>query len=100
ICGIILGIPSIGVAKSLLVGEVRSGRGPLDRIVLAQGRVVGFVSRSSPKIFWSPGFAVALKDLELLIERHGPTCLMAMAWADSQAKRDMTLWKGRQQDPR
>ncbi len=84
-CGMVLGIPSIGIAKTLLVGEISSAGG-LGRI-LYRGRTVGFVTGTkSAERYWSPGYSVTLAGLESTIRKHGPACLRAVAEADRAAK--------------
>lgn len=91
ICGAVLGIPSVGMAKSLLVGKVASGRGNLDRITYG-GRTVGFVTRSGGVArYWSPGYRVGLGELRSIVRRYASTCLKAMAESDYIARR--MVWR-------
>jgi deoxyribonuclease V len=84
-CGMVLGIPSVGIAKSLLVGRVVRGEGGLDSIEF-EGETVGFVSHDGGVArYWSPGYSVSLRELRSLIERYAPVCLIAMAEADRAA---------------
>jgi deoxyribonuclease V len=56
--GIILGVPTIGVAKSRLCGEVRNGR------IFLRGRQVGWLlrqGRGSRPLYVSPGHMVSLE---------------------------------------
>lgn len=86
VCGMVLGIPSVGMAKSLLVGEVVSGKGGLDRIVHG-GRTVGFVSNvEGVKRYWSAGYSVGLGELESIIHRYGAVCMKAMSESDLAAR--------------
>lgn len=86
ICGAVLGTPSIGMAKSLLVGKVAPGEGSLERITYG-GRTVGFVTRTGGVArYWSPGYSVSLGELKSIIRRHAPTCLKAMAESDRTAR--------------
>ncbi len=86
VCGMVLGIPSIGVAKSLLVGEVSPARG-LDRIVLGP-KTVGFVTAwEGTRRYWSPGFSVTLSLLRSIIAAQGRDCLRALEEADRASKR-------------
>jgi len=66
--GVILDVPSIGVAKKLLVGSI-VGRGPAQKVMIA-GRHVGFaVSRVSgvAPVYVSPGHRVSVRSsLKLL----------------------------------
>jgi len=86
ICGVVLGIPSIGIAKSLLVGKALHGEGDLDRIAY-EGRTVGFaVDTRGLRRYWSGGYSVSLGELKSVIERYGSTCLEAMSEADRAAR--------------
>lgn len=90
ICGMILGTPSIGIAKSLLVGTVVSRKkmdGRADLIVY-NGRTVGLVSMVSGVVrYWSPGYSVSLSKLQWLVRNHAPVCLLAMAASHRTATR-------------
>ncbi len=84
VCGIVLGIPSIGMAKSpLLVG---AGKGAMLRDATYKGKTVGFVTGSGGGArYWSPGFSVSMGELESLSRDHGSTCLEAMAESHRRA---------------
>ena len=85
VCGMVLGIPSIGVAKSLLVGEVVAAGGP-DRINYG-GREVGFRVRiGGTARYWSPGYSVSLRQLQRVIRNIGLLCLRALAESDREAR--------------
>jgi len=85
-CGMILGIPSIGCAKSLLVGSVEAGGVRFDRIV-QQGKTLGFVARSTGGTrYWSPGYGVSLRWLEPFLRGYAPICLKALSEADRVAR--------------
>jgi len=80
VAGMVLGIPSVGIAKSLLVGAPIQTRG-LEKIVY-RGRTVGFVSPTNgSRRYWSPGYAVNLRELASLIRGHAQTCLSAMSYS-------------------
>ena len=84
VAGMVLGIPSVGIAKSLLVG-VPIQAGGLQKIVY-RGRTVGFVNRTNgSKRYWSPGYAVGIRELASLIRDHAPTCLSAMSYSHRMA---------------
>ena len=85
ICGMVLGLPSIGIAKSMLVGSVEAGDGAVQRITY-NGRVVGFAAGNGSKKYWSPGYSVSLKCLEILMREQGPTCLKLMLESHRLAK--------------
>lgn len=76
-CGMVLGIPSIGIAKSILVGKVEPSDEAIRRITYG-GMVVGFATGKVTAKYWSPGYSVTLDDFELLMREQGPTCLRLM----------------------
>jgi deoxyribonuclease V len=88
VCGMVLGIPSVGIAKSLLVGSVEAGHGAIRRITY-HGRVVGFASGKGAVRYWSPGYSVSLEELEALIRREGPTCLRLMSESHRLSKSEI-----------
>ena len=89
VCGMVIGIPSIGCAKSLLVGAVVPKKRGLDRIV-HNGKMVGFVTRSNGATrYWSPGYSVTINRLESLIDECADVCLRAMAESDRVARRQL-----------
>ncbi len=86
ICGMVLGIPSLGCAKSPLVGEVVPARAGFDRVVYG-GNPVGLVTRlNGTTRYWSPGYSVSLKELESLVPRYAATCLQALSESDRVAR--------------
>jgi deoxyribonuclease V len=76
ICGMVAGVPSIGISKSRLVGEVQEYREGLKKLV-AGSETLGYVT-SNPTRYWSTGFAVALGELESLIEKYGKLCVQSI----------------------
>lgn len=72
IVGVVLEKPTIGVAKSLLVGRVEDASGPLNPILLG-GSLVGYcVARKDSKRYYvSPGHMVGIKDLPPMLENLG-----------------------------
>ncbi|MEM2839065.1 MAG: endonuclease V [Thermoplasmata archaeon] len=67
--GVITGVPSIGVAKKLLIGDI-VGRGPVRKVMIS-GRHVGFaVSRDSDgaPVFVSPGHRVSVRSALRLLK--------------------------------
>lgn len=85
-CGSVLGVPSVGIAKSLLVGYV-SQAGGLERIVWGC-KTVGFATGAAgARRYWSPGYSVSLATLRSIIRAHGTECLRAMDEAHSEARR-------------
>jgi deoxyribonuclease V len=93
VCGMVLGIPSIGIAKSLLVGSVEGGEGTVRRIVY-NGNVVGFAAAREAPRYWSPGYSVSLDEVEILMEEVGPTCLKLMQESHRLAKKEMKTLVG------
>jgi deoxyinosine 3'endonuclease (endonuclease V) len=84
ICGMLLGKPAVGIAKSKLVGDIVQYKPQLDKL-LAHGRdCLGYVTYS-PRRFWSPGFSVSTKSLESIIRDFGGICLKAIAESHSRA---------------
>jgi len=84
----VLGIPSIGIAKSLLVGRVEPGEEGVRRITY-NSEVVGFASGNAAVRYWSPGYSVSLEELEVLMPEHGPTCLRLMRESHRLAKEEV-----------
>lgn len=86
ICGMVLGIPSIGVAKSSIVGRelYRNGFG----VIESDGKI-GYVTYK-PKRYWSPGFSVRMTELEAIIstELRG-VCLNTLRQAHTRSKEEM-----------
>jgi deoxyribonuclease V len=94
VCGIVLGIPSIGIAKSLLVGSVAPGQEGLGRIVY-EGKTVGFGVKTNGAVrYWSSGYSVSLGELKLVIRRHAPVCIRAMSESDREAKKQIRSAQG------
>jgi len=87
VCGMVLGIPSIGIAKSLLVGRATSGEEELAKITHG-GKTVGFVVKTGKVTrYWSAGYSVSLAELKSVIRRCASECLLAMRESDRAAKR-------------
>lgn len=90
VCGMVAGIPSVGVAKSLLVGDVVQAVG-LERIVY-EGRAVGFATgEGRARRYWSPGYSVSLARLRSVVREVGSECLRALAQADAAAGRARSM---------
>jgi deoxyribonuclease V len=86
ICGMVLGIPSVGIAKSLLVGRVATADGGLARITYG-GRTVGFAAETNGVTrYWSPGYSVGLADLRSVMHRYAVVCLQAIRESDRATK--------------
>lgn len=89
ICGMVLGVPSIGMAKSLLVGAVAAGQEGLAKIVYG-GRTVGFaVKTEGATRYWSGGYSISLGELKSVILRYAPVCLQAMSESDREARKQI-----------
>jgi deoxyribonuclease V len=85
-CGMVLGIPSVGMAKSLLVGRVMPDGGDLAKVV-HNGKTVGFaVQTDGITRYWSAGYSVGLGELKSLIRRYAGVCLRAMSESDRTAR--------------
>jgi len=92
--GAILRVPSIGIAKSRLVGaQVESG-GEINQMVY-DDRVVGYATRQGgPLRYWSPGYSVSLSELLIIIKRYGLICLGALAESHRLATLEIRQWRG------
>ncbi len=84
ICGKVLGIPSIGIAKTLLTGSIKSYKENLGKITY-RDKEVGFVTRRIKK-YWSYGYSVSLKELEVILEKHGVVCAETLHQAHKLTK--------------
>ena len=85
-CGMVLGIPSIGCAKSLLAGTVVPSSGRLDKIVY-KGRTVGFITHvNGVNRYWSAGYSVSLRKLESLVIKYAHVFLRALSESDHSAR--------------
>ena len=90
ICGAILGLPSIGIAKHKLVGETAAYTDKMQKIVMG-GKTVGFVTCSeSKKRYWSPGYAINIQELENLINHSSHTCVSTIDSADRAARSELS----------
>jgi len=85
-CGMVLGTPSVGIAKSLLVGKVVQGKGNVGRIAHS-GKTVGFVTTINGAVrYWSAGYSVSLRGLESVVRGYALPCLLAMSESDRTAR--------------
>lgn len=91
ISGMVLGIPSIGIAKSILVGRVEPSDEAIHRITY-NGSVVGFATGKGGAKYWSPGYSVTLDDLERLMREQGSTCLRLMEESHRLAGERARAW--------
>jgi len=79
--GIVSQIPSIGIAKSLLVGVAREREGGFGEIE-ERGRSIGFVTGSRrDRRYWSPGYSVTMWRLAKIIRAYREDCLRCLAEA-------------------
>jgi len=85
VCGMLLGTPSIGIAKSLLVGRIEKHTTELAKIK-HEGKTVGYVT-FSPKRYWSPGYSISIANLESIIQMYGNVCLDSISSSDQRAKK-------------
>lgn len=88
VCGMLLGVPSIGIAKRGLVGKVSPHRSGLRKMVY-NGRCVGYVTSDAKKRYWSPGYSVSTAVLERVISKHGAVCLSALEEAHRLATKSI-----------
>jgi deoxyribonuclease V len=91
ISGIVLGIPSVGIAKSILVGKVEPSDEAIHRITY-EGSVVGFATGKGGTRYWSPGYSVKLDDLEMLLREQGSICLKLMEESHRLAREKAGAW--------
>jgi deoxyinosine 3'endonuclease (endonuclease V) len=88
VCGLILDLPSIGLAKSRLVGELEPYKHGIDRIIYRE-KTVGLVTRyRGARKYWSPGYMVSLERLEWIVENYSEVCVRSIAEADQVARSD------------
>ena len=84
ICGMALGLPSIGVAKSKLVGEIRPYKYKVDELVDSKGDTIGLVTKT-PKRYWSCGYLLTSYGLERVIDNFADICLKSILESHSTA---------------
>ena len=85
-CGAVLGIPSIGIAKSLLVGKTVTYKEGLGKVIYSD-KVVGLMTSAGGKErCWSQGYSVSFRELESIIRRYGQICLKAMEESNRLSK--------------
>ncbi len=81
LCGKMLDIPSVGIAKSKLFGSEAAYKEGLWRIFHLK-ETLGFVTRGlggvGAKRFWSPGHSVSILELEKIIHERGSLCIRAI----------------------
>lgn len=90
ICGMILGIPSIGVAKSLLVGELVGEGTEAQQRIAYNGMTVGLATGTGGRTrYWSPGYSITMGQLGTLINRFCDVCLDTMALSHQGARKEI-----------
>ncbi len=94
VCGMVLEIPSIGIAKSALVGEVFSYRLGLQRMAY-EDRCVGYVTTEAGKRYWSSGYSMSVKGLEEVIRKYGIVCRSALEEAHRLAKKSISNYEAK-----
>jgi len=86
VCGAVLEVPSIGLAKSPLAGNITSYKTGMDKITHL-GREVGFLTTEMRRrIYWSFGYSVSLNQLEKIIANYGKICEKAVREAHHLTK--------------
>jgi deoxyribonuclease V len=92
--GAVLRVPSIGIAKSRLVGSLEESRDGIDPLTHGS-RIVGYATRlGGPLRYWSPGYSVGLRELRLIILRYGLICLKALAESHRLAHQEIRKCRG------
>ncbi len=88
ICGMALGIQSVGIAKSKLMGRSRSYKPEIAKLVDEKSRLLGFVRRGADgrKTYWSPGYAISTKELESVMLKYGTICLQSITESHVRAR--------------
>ena len=90
--GVELGIPTIGVAKSLLIGEIGEISGIFSPITI-KGKKVGFLikKKGSRKYFASPGNLVRLDDIPSIASIWNYEYPPPLRYADKLSRRKATI---------
>jgi deoxyinosine 3'endonuclease (endonuclease V) len=87
--GIVLRVPSIGIAKSKLVGTLGKSENGMEPLI-HEGRTVGYAARFGSSLrYWSPGYSVNLSELRAVLGRYGHICLNALAESHRLARREV-----------
>ena len=90
ICGMLLKIPSIGIAKSKLFGKAERYEPRMSRLVEdaenGRRRHTGFVTLA-PNRYWSPGYSISIRELEHIIRNHGEVCENSITASHLEARR-------------
>ncbi len=85
IVGVLMERPTVGIAKSLLVGKV-TGIGEV-RPILLRGEEEGLYVRDGRAFYASPGNMMSLKEIGLWLEERGNTYPAELARADALSKK-------------
>jgi deoxyribonuclease V len=90
ICGMVLEMPSVGIAKrQLLKSDTIPHRDNVEKITF-EGREIGFAT-SNPKRFWSSGNGVSMDQLEkIILSENRQVCLGSLKEAHGRAKDEMS----------
>jgi deoxyribonuclease V len=87
ICGLVLDLQSIGVAKSPLFGKESPYKNRIAK-VSHNGETLGFVTSKElgeARRFWSPGFSMSASHLERIVEKRSEECLRGLREAHNLA---------------
>ncbi|MBI4257595.1 MAG: endonuclease V [Thaumarchaeota archaeon] len=89
--GAALGKPSLGVAKSLLIGDLGSLERGFQKIFV-DGSLVGYCvkPKGSRRYFASPGFGLSVEDVAYLLDKLGEKYPEALKQAHKEAKKGLT----------
>ena len=87
ICGMVLQLPTIGIAKSPLIGQVSDYRSGL-ATMKHKGQDLGYLTSEPTTRYWSPGYGVSRAELERIIHQNGTMCLKALQEAHRIAKKN------------
>ncbi len=80
--GLVSNIPSIGIAKSLLIGEIGEFEGGFAPIIL-EGSTVGYKMQCSGRVYYiSPGYGIDVSTTKEILENFSGDCLDVLSEAD------------------
>ena len=92
VCGMVLGLPTVGMAKSLMRGTAVASGGETGPI-MSGDRWVGLAERTgASRRYWSPGHGVSTRQLATIVSRYGQICLQAMRESDRAARIEIRAW--------
>lgn len=78
ICGAVLELPSIGIAKSALIGSEVEFKDKISKVVY-EGVTLGFVTNFGTKRYWSPGYCMTIRFLLNFIKSFGKSSIRMMS---------------------